>query len=388
MKKNIAIIITKLNGGGAERCASNLSVELSRLYNVYLVVFDASDIAYPYGGNLIDLKIPKANNSLSRYLGVIKRAYQLRKLKKKYNIETAISLLEGPNLVNVLSKWKEKTIVSVRNCMSKQPGGFVAKKIIQYASRKADLTVSLSKMVGKDLVDNYGIMPEKIVTIYNHVDRHLLERQHVKSDLLINPSRRYIVSMGRLHPQKGQWHLIKAFKRVSEVCPDLDLLLLGDGPLREDLDKLIKELDLQNRIIMPGYVEAPHKYFKYCEMFVLSSRYEGLGNVLLEAQAFGLPIISTDCPSGPREILSPNSDLSKIADEVEYGEFGILIPVDESLEINSKTELTKQENIMAETIIKLHNDRDLLEKFKGRSIEGAMRFDKNRIINDWKSLID
>lgn len=388
MKKNIAIIITKLNGGGAERCASNLSIELSKIYNVYLIVFDARDIAYPYGGTLIDLKIPKASNALSRYLGVIKRAFQLHRLKKKHNIEVSISLLEGPNLVNVLSKWKERTIVSVRNCMSKQPGGLIANKIIQFASKKADLTVSLSKMVGMDLVENYGIMPEKIVTIYNHVDKNLLERQNSKSEISLNLSRRYIVSMGRLHRQKGHWHLIKAFKRVSEICPDLDLLLLGDGPLKNTLDKLVKDLNLQKRVIMPGYIEAPHRYFKYCEMFVLSSLYEGLGNVLLEAQAFGLPIISTDCQSGPREILSPDSDLYQKAIDVEYGKFGILVPIDETTDIDPRADLTAQENMLAETIIRLHNDRSLLDNYRTCSLEGADRFNKGKIINDWMSLIN
>ena len=143
MKKNIAIIITKLNGGGAERCASNLSVELSKHYNVFLITFDAANVAYPYGGKLIDLNIPKSNGGIKRYIGVLKRTLMLRKIKKENLIDVSISLLEGPNLVNVLSKRRDKTIVSIRNCMSKQSGGRFANAIIKFASQKADLTVSL-----------------------------------------------------------------------------------------------------------------------------------------------------------------------------------------------------------------------------------------------------
>lgn len=386
--KNIAIIITKLNGGGAERCASNLSVELSKRYNVYLIVFDTNNITYPHGGTLIDLNIPKANNAISRYLGVVKRAFRLRKLKKELSIDVAISLLEGPNLVNALSKYKEKTIVSVRNYMSKQPNGFIANKIIQYASKHSDITVSLSKMVGKDLIDNYKTDPNKIVTIYNHVDRELLENQTSSNNLTLDPSKKYIVTMGRMHPQKGHWHLIRAFKKIADKCPDVNLLILGDGPLRESLTQLVNNLNLQDRVIMPGFVEAPHKYFKYCEMFVLSSLYEGLGNVILEAQAFGLPVISTDCFSGPREILAPNTDLTHTTSNIEYGEYGILVPVDENTDIASNSELTDNENKLAEAILRLHNDDKLLEHYRNRSIENSMKFNKAKIIADWTSLLD
>ncbi len=388
MRKNIAIIITKLNGGGAERCASNLSVELAKIYNVYIVVFDAMDIAYPYGGTLVDLKIPKADGILSRYLGVIKRSYLLHKFKKDHNIDVSISLLEGPNLVNVLSRWKDKTIVSIRNHMSKQPSGIIAKKIIRYASKKSDITVALSKMVGRDLSENFGVNPTKIVTIYNHVDKNLLDKQDVKSKIELDPSKKYIITMGRLHPQKGHWHLIKAFKSVSELCPDLNLLLLGDGPLKYAIKKLIMDLNLEDRVIMPGYIEAPHKYLNDCEMFVLSSLYEGLGNVLLEAQAFGIPIISTDCKSGPREILSPDSDLSSNAEDVEYGRYGILVPVDDELEINAETELTFSEQKLVQAIVNLHNSPQLLEKYRKSSMEGSKRFNKEKIISDWRTLID
>ncbi len=388
MKKNISIIITKLNGGGAERCTSNLSIELSKKYNVFLVVFDASDITYPYSGTLIDLKIPKTQNVLSRYLGVFKRAWQIRKLKKSYNIEASISLLEGPNLVNVLSKWKDKTIVSVRNCMSKQPGGFIAKGIIKFASQKADITVSLSKMVGKDLIDNFSINPNKITTIYNHVDRELLERQESNSKLKLDPSKKYVVTMGRLHPQKGQWHLIKAFKKVANDCPDLNLLILGDGPLKSELKALIKDLRLEDRILMPGYITSPHSYFQDCEIFVLSSMYEGLGNVLLEAETYGLPIISTDCQFGPREILAPNSDLSSYASDIEFGEYGILVPVDESYDIKDETKLSSEETKLADAIRLLHTDKSLREKYVKKSLEGSLIFRKEKIIDDWIAVIE
>lgn len=386
--KNVAIIITKLNGGGAERCASNLSIELAKEANVFLIVFDANAITYPYGGHLIDLRIPKSESAISRYMGVIRRAWQVRQIKKQYNIDVSISLLEGPNLVNVLSKWKEKTIVSVRNCMSKQNGGFIANAIIKYASKNADLTVSLSKMVGRDLVENYGIHPEKIVTIYNQVDKELLEKQKNDGLLSLNPIRNYIVTMGRMHPQKGQWHLVKAFSKVARECSDLDLLILGTGELELELKRMVETLGLQNRVIMPGFIKAPHSYLKRCEMFVLPSLYEGLGNVLLEAASFGLPIISTDCQWGPREILSPYSDLTKTTTEIEWGDFGVLVPVDNSILSETDMNMTYQEGVLADAIIKMHKDNQLRDKYSKKSAERAEQFSKKNIISEWMKLID
>lgn len=387
MKKNISIIITKLNGGGAERCASNLSIELSKKYNVFLIVFDASDITYPYKGTLVDLKIPKAQNTLYRYLGVLKRAWQIRKLKQKHNIEVSISLLEGPNLVNVLSKWKEKIIVSVRNNMSKQAGGRIARAIIKYASKKADFTISLSKMVGQDLVDKFSIDPSKVVTIYNHVDKELLEKQSTDSIVALNPLKSYIVTMGRMHHQKGQWHLIKAFSKVASLYPDLDLLILGTGPLKDELTMLISNLGLSDRVVMPGYITSPHSYLKRCEMFVLSSLYEGLGNVLLEAESFQLPIISTDCMSGPREILAPDTEFDKCAKDIEYGDYGILVPVDESVDL-SNLQLSYEEEKLAEAIMVMHSDELLRNRYIAASQKGASRFSKEKIIQDWIDVIE
>ena len=387
MKKNIAIIITKLNGGGAERCASNLSVELSKIYNVYLIVFDASDITYPYGGKLIDLKVPKSEGGIKRYLGVLKRSQMIHKIKKENNIDVSISLLEGPNLVNVLSRWKEKVIVSVRNCMSKQNGSRIANAIIKYASKKADVTVSLSEMVKIDLVDNYDIDANKIITIYNHVDQELLKAQKNESDFVLDVNRKYIVNMGRLHHQKGQWHLIREFSKIATQCPDLDLLILGEGELKQHLQQLAKELGVEKRVLMPGYIKSPHCYFNDCEMFVFSSLYEGLGNVLLEAEAFSLPIISTDCIAGPREILAPDSDFRKSANDLEFAKYGILSPVDERDFLTSDVPCTREESLLAEAILNLHIDKNLQEKYREASQEGSKRFKKEKIINDWIQVI-
>ena len=252
----------------------------------------------------------------------------------------------------------------------------------------ADLTVSLSEMVKNDLVRNYGISPSKIKTIYNHVDCDLLKQQKCDNEFDLPLNKRYIVNIGRLHIQKGQWHLIRAFKHISERCADLNLLILGEGELRPKLEQLVADLDLNGRVFMPGFIKSPHSYFSKCEMFVFSSLYEGLGNVLLEAESFGLPVISTDCIAGPREILAPDTDLNYSTKTIEYGKYGILVPVDETILIDSKCPLTKEEKAMSDAILELYQNDNLRDEYSSHSLERVKRFDKDKITKDWIQVIE
>lgn len=387
--ENIAIIITKLNGGGAERCASNLSVELSRKYNVFLIVFDGRNITYPYKGTLIDLKIADSGNFFTRSVNVLRRASAVRKIKKKYNIKCSISLLDGPNIVNVLSKRGEKTIVSIRNKLSSENVGALRKKLIVFSSMHSDLTVCLSKMVEKDMKEYFGIPENKLTCIYNHVDSELLKSLAQSSEKpdFIKEGRRYIATMGRLNMQKGQWHLIRLFKKVSETFKDTDLIILGEGELKEKLQNLASELGIKDRVIFTGYIKNPHSVLKYCDVFAFPSLFEGLGNVLLEALAFGMPIVSTDCIAGPREILAPQTDLNSKIKKAEYDEFGVLTPEFDKGEFNSLDPLTDSENAMAEAILNLLSDDKLRESYKSKAVKRADFFNKESVIGQWCKVI-
>lgn len=388
--KNIAIIITKLNGGGAERCASNLSIELSKKYNVILIVFDAADMTYPYGGELINLNICNSNGLIHKSVNVIKRVLKVRRIKRQYHINCAISLLDGPNIVNVLSKCGEKTIVSVRNMLSHEPMSVLRKMFVKYASMRSDITVSLSEMVKYDLIHSFDIPKEKITTIYNHCDAQLLKDlcQEAPIGLSVDPSQVNYVTMGRLNQQKGQWHLIRAFQKVVEIIPNAHLYILGEGELEHQLKYLIRELKLENSITMTGYIKNPHGIYKQCEIFVFPSLFEGLGNVLLEALAFGMPIISCDCEAGPREILAPNTELHRKAESMEVAEYGVLVPVCDGKHFNATDPLTEQENCLAEAMVYLHNHSELRKEYEIKAKERMKKFDKTLIMNDWTEVIE
>lgn len=387
---NIAIIITKLNGGGAERCASNLSIELSKKYKVFLIVFDGSNITYPYKGKLINLSITDSSNIVSRSVNVIRRVYKLRKLKKKYNIKCSISLLDGPNIVNVLSKRKDKIIISVRNRLSRENMGRIRRALIKFCSKKANVTVALSKMVKKDLIDEFNIDGKKIVTIYNHCDPALLHKLAAETTKpnYINDENVYITTMGRLNYQKGQWHLIRAFSKVVNEIENAYLIIIGAGELEERLKKLAKDLNVESHIIFTGYIKNPHKILEYSEMFVFPSLYEGLGNVLLEALAFNKAIISTDCVAGPREILAPNTSLETVATEISKEKYGILIPPLDDKHFNSEEDLDINERNLAKAIVELHKNELLRHSYEENARERIADFSKENIMYQWIKCIE
>lgn len=387
---NIAIIITKLNGGGAERCASNLSIELSKRYNVILIVFDGRNITYPYGGTLIDLHIKDSNSLGERVANVLKRVRLVKQIKKQYKIKCSISLLDGPNLVNTMSQIGERTIVSIRNRLSSESVGKLRRKLIRYSSMNSDLTVCLSKMVAKDMEEVFNIPKQKLCTIYNHVDGELLHSlvADCEKPTFIQEGKKYITTMGRLNHQKGQWHLLRAFKKVSEKIPDMNLIIMGEGELLQDLQKLAKELNIADKVIFTGYLKNPHNILRYSEMFVFSSLFEGLGNVLLEALAFNMPIISTDCVAGPREILAPGTNLNRVVYVIEYAKYGVLTPVLDDGHFEANSELTNAENKLSDAIIKLHFDNELRSKYNRNSTERIKYFEKNNIMNQWYIYIE
>ena len=178
------------------------------------------------------------------------------------------------------------------------------------------------------------------------------------------------VSVGRLVKGKNQEIIIKAFKKLNL---DIDLILIGDGSQRDKLNKLIKKLHLEKNIQLVGK-DNPFKYLKYADCFIFASNYESFGNVLLEALACNLPIISTDCRSGPREILAPNTSINLQTDGIEIAEFGILTKVDDIDELSKAMKL-------------MYEDSKLRYNFKQKAKERILDFDVKKIVKEWERLI-
>jgi glycosyltransferase involved in cell wall biosynthesis len=187
---------------------------------------------------------------------------------------------------------------------------------MRWAYPRADGVVTVSSGVADDLVKSIGLSRESISVVYNPVITNALLTQSQ-----FEPSHPWfrvgelpvVLGVGRLTAAKDFPTLLHAFARLRDTR-QIRLVILGEGEARSQLEALIAELGLQNDVSLPGFVENPIAYMRRSAVFVLSSAWEGLPNVLIQAMACGSPVVSTDCPSGPNEIL-------------ENGRWGRLVPV-------------------------------------------------------------
>ncbi|HAP8953297.1 glycosyltransferase [Enterococcus faecium] len=391
----IGIIIQKLNFGGAERCASNLSIDFEEKFDTHLIVFDGENQMYPHGGVLHDLKSQPTHNKIKKILNAISRINKVKRIKKKEKFDCVISLLTGANYVNVMSTCGERTIVSIRNNLSNSGLSSAEKNMVIKSGKLADCVVCLSESVRQDMIHNFGVDEKKAVTIYNSVDakrlQKLADETSDENSIAINGD--YIVTMGRLMYQKGQWHLIRAFSEIHKKFPDLKLVILGEGEdeFSENIKHLVKKMGLEEVILFPGYIKNPHKIIRDSLMFVFPSLYEGLGNVLLEALACGKAVISTDCLSGPREILAPNTTLqiteNKELRDIEYAEYGILVPAFEHKEDFDTVEVIPEEQILANAVCELLGSEKLKSDYELAAKKRVLDFSPEKITADWERII-
>ena len=182
--------------------------------------------------------------------------------------------------------------------------------------RYADGIVAVSQGVAADLVQNVGLEKEQIRVIYNPIvtaELNRLATEPLSHPWLTDGSPPVILAVGRLAPQKAFNNLLEAFvcTRAQVRCR---LIILGDGPQRSLLENRASELGIADDVDLPGFVANPYAYMRRAALLVSSSDFEGFGNVLVESLAVGTPVVSTDCPSGPREIL-------------QDGKFGRLVPI-------------------------------------------------------------
>ncbi len=255
-------------------------------------------------------------------------AYKYANLLSNLKITHSFALLTRPSYINILSryftKWHYKISISERSHPSMQYGyNNLQSKINNYLIKKlypkADQIICNSQGNANDLISNYNLAASKIVVVHNPVDIEKINGIEIKetffSDEYFN-----IVTIGRLDTGKNHQLLINAIAPF----PKIRLYILGDGWLMESLQHLTKELSINERVFFLGFDNNPYKYLKTANLFLFGSNHEGFPNVLLEAMACGLPIVSTNCKSGPDEIMELKAPKT---DDIMLTDYGILTPV-------------------------------------------------------------
>jgi glycosyltransferase involved in cell wall biosynthesis len=197
---------------------------------------------------------------------------------------------------------------------------WIKRRLMRKAYLTADRVLAVSEGARESAMKYHGLPPEKIQTFYNLFDVQHIDRQAAEAlpaSINKDDSRFVVVALGRLHAAKGYDVLVEAVRRAVYDLghPQLELWILGEGELRSSLERQIREARLEQHVRLLGFQDNPHRFLKVADLFCLSSRYEGMPNALVEAMLSGTPVLSTDCQSGPREIL-------------QSGRLGRLVPVD------------------------------------------------------------
>lgn len=390
-RKNIAIITQSLDGGGAERMAANMSIELSKYYNVYLFVFSSRQVEYDYGGTLVRYKGKYRRSNLH---SILSRIVETRRLKKKYNIDCSISHQDRPNLFNALSGGKAKVICCLHTSPTSVMKPLSRRAILQkMACKRSYKYLGVSKVAVLDLVEKFSFPRKKVDCIYNFVninlirDQSMLPLEDTKARVFFKEHDYTIISVGRFLKTKGHQHLLRALKLLRSQGINCGAVILGQGETKPAIESLVTALELSTHVYMPGQVMNPFQYIQKATVFVLASGYEGLPMALIEAAACGCPLISTDVITGPREILAPHSDLRKMTDKVEDVEYGILTPrcLDDSM---TRLEADDGEAQLADAIKKMILDEKYRLQYAIKAGECADNFGVQAIVPEWRKLID
>lgn len=372
-KIKVLFFISSLDGGGAERVMVDILnyIDKSRIEPVLVILYPYDNS--PYKEYLTeDVKVVVVKRKSDSFFSKIKQFADFIKIVYKEKPRVILSMLTHNNIMAISAAIfsRLKVIVCEQNTVSevikiregKKILWFPVSSMVKVLYRFTDRVIAVSKGVRSDLIKEFNIPAHKIQVIYNPIDLNRitglssmpLEHPFFEDHVPI------VIAIGRLVRQKGFDTLIKAF---SLVIPKMNaqLIILGEGPEKESLEEMVKDLGLIDKVSFAGFQNNPYKFLSRADVFVLSSNYEGLPMVILEAMACGAPIISTDCRSGPCEIL-------------ENGKYGLLVPVGDA-------------NALSKGMLRLLKDKSLRGEFYNSGKGRVLDFHIDRIIKQYEEVI-
>lgn len=376
-KEKIASLFASLKiWGWVEKIQANLSIGLSdSWYDFYHILSEDLEPRNEYKGKIISLDSPFILWFwIKKIISLFQNAYKVVKICKKENIEVLIWQWDYFFMVSWLAKilWFQwKTIAVVHTTI------WIWSKYINLLLRFFlsihDKIVLISKEEFHTFLYEYKFQKEKLELIYNSIDISKIDtlKEEKVEDIDFNTFT--FINIGRLTYQKWQDRLIHAFDRFNQKYPNSQLLILWDGELKQDYQELIQTLKAWENIHLLGNKQNVYKYLSKSDCFILSSNFEGFWLVLVEAMACSLPIISTDCPSWPSEILSGEKDIHQLF----ITNNAILVPYKD-----------KTENCLYEAMEKLYIDKVLRKKLSENNLKRVLDFDVTVIMRKWDKFIN
>ncbi|MBA6153576.1 glycosyltransferase [Gelidibacter maritimus] len=375
----LGIFIYSLSGGGAERQTSYI-LSYCHKHNIetHLILMNTT-IKYdiPEGLQVHYLeKSEVTENGLLKAIKIPYLAYKYSKLVKKLNITHSVSLLVRPNFINLIASqfthYNFKVISNELAFPSLQYSykGFQSifnKTLIKTLYKESDLIIANSNGNANDLIDNFKVPSSIIKVVYNPIDLDKIKSIEASTSLF-DTENFNLITLGRLDRGKNHEMLIRAVHKLQN--PKVRLYIFGVGELQQELEILIQELKVNEAVKLMGFNPNPYQFLKAADLFVFGSNHEGFPNVLLEAMACGLPILSTNCQSGPSEIMELNTDKN----DLMITDYGILVPI-------------KNVNLMVKGMNYFINNKSYAQNCRINSLKRVKDFGKNRILEKYINTI-
>jgi glycosyltransferase involved in cell wall biosynthesis len=365
---NILCVIPSLGGGGAERVLIHQLRHLDRnTYTPTVIVFnDRNGWGMDHPNHIDILSLDKKGS-----YDFLQLVSSLAKVIKEKKPRLIYSLLTYANYLTLLAvKWAGMAVPVIisehahLSMASREERFWIIKKnLIRHVYPGAATVVAVSKGIKDDLCLNYGVTDTQCRVIYNPFDIDAIESRAADKDFLEFPwmtgDEPRIVACGRLVPQKNYAMLLRSIKKVLREMR-AKLIIIGEGDQKANLIALAGSLGIAEHVHFTGFQENPFPYIVRGTVFTVSSAYEGFGNVIVEAMACGIPVVSTRCPSGPDEIITHDVN-------------GLLVPVDD-------------DDALAEAILSLLKDEALRKRLSQAGRARAEDFRLEKILKEYEDL--
>ena len=408
LSTKILLLIPNLGLGGAQRVFHDHSVELAKHYAITEVVFnlEGGDL-YPSGNPVVSLDVSGGGGALAKLQNFRRRIGGLRQFRERLRPAVVISHLEGADYVNLLSGGPGKTILCVHgsklhDANIRGPVGWLRKNVlIPLLYNRADRIVTVSRDIIPELIEGFGVKPSKLLTINNFFEVAQIEaKSHEplsEAEAAVYAAAPVLVTSGRLTLQKNQAPLLDSFAALLRRQP-AKLVFVGDGELRDALTARARELGLRvyaawealapltpdYDVYFLGLQQNPFKYLRPATAFVFPSSWEGFPMALGEAMICGLPVLSTDCPTGPREMLAPEttSPITPLR-TAERGTYGLLLPM-----LTQAATLAADQAIWTDAIVALLADKTEQKRLGQLTRQRMQDFTRERIFGQWVQLVE